>query len=344
MSDLALAISANGPALGFGELSRTHVPGEISVVIATSGSTGIAKEVGICASALLASARASHAFLEAKPGQRWSLLLPMKHIAAINILIRSIDLGTLPLDLRSGQEYEDADFTAIVPTQLFRALNGDAKLLSHLKNAQAVLVGGAALPDAIAHQANVLGIRTVSTYGMTETSGGCVYNNSPLAGVEISTTSQGLIAIKGPMLASTYLNDQKGWNQSMVNGAFITNDVGTVSDGKVYVEGREDDVIITGGEKISLASVEAALSAKFILSEFAAFSVADAEWGQALHIAIAGKNVISQAAITMLLSQIFGDFAKPKGFLVLASLPKISIGKIDRKALEHLAIHQKQMK
>lgn len=343
MIDLASAISGAGPALGFGECSTTSVSPDICVVIGTSGSTGSPKEVGISASALVASARASHKFLGAKPGQQWSLLLPMIHIAAVNVLTRSVELGTSPIDLRTADKYMDADFTAIVPTQLFRALNGDALLLNHLQKCQAVLVGGAALPDAIRKQATELGINLVSTYGMTETTGGCVYNNQPLDGVALKISSQGLIAISGPVLASIYINDEKSWNRSIVDGSFITSDLGTLTNNKLTVDGRADDVIISGGEKISLSAVESALQSRFPNIEFAAFAIADAEWGSALHVAIAGESTISTSEITAFLSSSLGEIAKPKGFISLPSLPLISIGKVDRKALSLLMIHERQM-
>lgn len=343
MTDLALAISGVGPALGFGECSATSVSSNICVVVGTSGSTGSPKEVGISASALISSARASHKFLAATPGQQWSLLLPMTHIAAVNVLIRSLELGTNPIDLRTADKYIDADFTAIVPTQLFRALNGDALLLNHLKNCKAVLVGGAALPDAISKQATALGINLVSTYGMTETSGGCVYNNQPLDGVALKISPHGLITISGPVLASTYINDEKRWSQSFVDSSFITSDLGIITDDKLTVEGRSDDVIISGGEKISLSAVESALRSRFPNIECAAFAVPDAEWGSALHVAIAGKSTISTDEITSFLSDSLGKIAKPKGFIALPLLPLIGIGKIDRKALSLLIIHERQM-
>ncbi len=333
MEDLAQALSGNGAALGFGKLESTHVPEGIAVVIGTSGSTGKPKQVGLSSSALLASARASHTFLAAEFGHIWSLLLPMTHIAAVNVLVRSLELGTIPLDLRSAKEFPQADFTAIVPTQLFRALNGDTQLLKHLCNARAVLVGGAALPEAIRTKSHALGINVVSTYGMTETSGGCVYDGKSLPGVDVAISENGRIKIKGSTLATTYLGNQEAWASSLSDEWFVTNDIGSFIDGKLFVEGRADDIIISGGEKISLDVVESILHSNFPDSEFAAFSIADAEWGSSLQIAIASAQSVSTQEITRVLANTLGDVAKPKGFLMLSSLPTIGIGKIDRKAL-----------
>ena len=135
------------------------------------------------AHALVSSARASNTFIGAKPGDTWSLLLPLTHVAAVNVFVRAFELGTIPVDLRNHDgEYPRVNFTAIVPTQLFRALNGDENLLKHLQSAQKVLVGGAALATGIRNQAIAAGINVVTTYGMSETSGGCVYNGEILEG------------------------------------------------------------------------------------------------------------------------------------------------------------------
>lgn len=340
MVNLAAALVGTGPALSFGPVNQSHVPSPVALVVLTSGSTGGSKEVGITAKAILASARASNEFLGAKFGQVWSLLLPLTHVAGINVLVRSLELGTTPIDLRDARQYPKADFTAIVPTQLFRALNGDTPLLEHLKNCQAVLVGGAALPESISQSAIDAGIKIVTTYGMTETCGGCVYNGTPIAGVKVETEDR-IIKIKGPTIAYSYLNDERSWNSSFIDGWFVTNDLGTFVDGKLTVVGRADDIIISGGEKVSLSAVEGALNEKFRENEFAAFSILDSEWGHALHIAIAGEHPISTHEISSYLEQTLGVVAKPKGFLILSELPMIGVGKVDQRTLAEVALERK---
>jgi len=179
--DITAALAGNGPTLGFGEVNSEFGPMQAAVVIGTSGTTGTPKEIFLSSHALVASARASNAFLGAKAGDTWSLLLPLTHVAAVNVFVRAFELGTIPVDLRNYSDaYPRVDFTAIVPTQLFRALNGDDHLLKHLQGAQKVLVGGAALSNAIRNQATAAGVNVVTTYGMSETSGGCVYNGEIL--------------------------------------------------------------------------------------------------------------------------------------------------------------------
>jgi O-succinylbenzoic acid--CoA ligase len=131
--DITAALTGDGPTLGLGEIGSEFANARAAVVIGTSGTTGSPKEVSLSSRALLASARASNKFIGAKPGDTWSLLLPLTHVAAVNVFIRAIELGTIPVDLRNhvGQ-YPRVDFTAIVPTQLFKALNGDEDLLLSL--------------------------------------------------------------------------------------------------------------------------------------------------------------------------------------------------------------------
>lgn len=340
MADLARALVGTGPALGFGEVRTTQVSRNVAVVIATSGSTGHPKEVALSAPALLASAAASNKNLSARHGQVWSLLLPLTHVAGINVLVRSLELGTLPIDLRHAQRYSKADFTAIVPTQLFRALHGDMKLLEHLQNCKKILVGGAALTPSQAKDAAAQGLAIVPTYGMTETSGGCVYDGYPLEGVQLRI-EESVIQIKGTTLAASYLNEAELWKESLHDGWFVTNDLGEYRSGKLHVHGRSDDVINTGGEKISLLSVEESLSEKFPQTEFSAFVVADEEWGDALHIAVVATSTPTDEEIAAHLHSQLGQAAKPKGIIRIDSLPRTEIGKVDKLALRSIAMANK---
>ena len=278
--EITSALVGDGPTLGFGDITSESAAHYAAVVIGTSGSSGSPKEVALTATALISSARASNKFINAKPGETWSLFLPLTHIAAVNVIIRAIELGTLPIDLRNHEgEYPKADYTSIVPTQLFRALNGDVRLLKHLQSAKTVLVGGAALSQSLRNQAELAGIKVITTYGMTETCGGCVYDGEVLDGVEVEIRN-GKIAIRGPILASSISLDA-GW--------YETTDLGEIKNDKLVVLGRADDVIISGGENLSLNAVEASLSAAFVDVEFAAFSIEDPQWGDSLQIAVVGK-------------------------------------------------------
>ena len=156
---------------------------------------------------------------------------------------------------------------------------------------------------------------------MTETCGGCVYDGTVLEGVQVEIRN-GKICIKGPVLASSIsLND--GW--------FETNDLGEYVNDHLVVIGRSDDVIISGGENLSLNAIENSLSQAFPDAQFAAFSIEDPQWGQTFQLAVVGT--IGDEEITTHLEKDFGYFAKPKGIHRMTSLPLVGIGKIDRKSL-----------
>ena len=327
VSALEKALTTDGPALGCGPVHSTSVRSDISLLVATSGSTGTPKEIALTASALVASATASNKFLKATKGDTWSLLLPLTHIAGINVLVRALQLETSPIDLRNFVgTYPKADFTAIVPTQLFNALNENSDLLQHLQGAKAVLVGGASLSNELREQGVAAGINIVTTYGMSETCGGCIYDGVALDGVAYEITADGRIKISGPVLAD--VKKENGW--------FITQDLGKVVGGKLQVIGRSDDVIISGGENISLSAIEAELNKNFPDLQVAAFATTDSKWGHALHIAVESRDESIKSDLSDLLSKTIGSHAKPKSVILLDKLPQIGVGKVDRISLAKL--------
>jgi O-succinylbenzoic acid--CoA ligase len=120
------------------------------------------------------------------------------------------------------------------------------------------------------------------------------------------------------------------------NGWFNTQDLGKIVDGKLQVIGRADDVIISGGENISLSAIEAEINRKFPDLLVAAFSTPDSKWGQALHIAVQSTDEKIKSELSNVLVKSIGSHAKPKSVLLLDKLPQIGIGKIDRISLAKL--------
>lgn len=328
MARIAKALVSDGPALSLSEISTASVSARTALVVSTTGSTGAPKEVALSATSLLSSARASNKFLGAQFGESWSLLLPLNHIAGINVLIRSLELGTTPVNLIGYEgKFPKVDYTAIVPTQLYRALNGDQNLLQHLQSAKAVLVGGAPLTHQLRDEAEAHGITVIETYGSTETSGGCIYNGVALEGVEVSVGNQGRIALKGKVLAEDIVDDE-GW--------YYTSDAGRLVDGKLFVDGRIDEIVITGGENVSLTAIDRTLAQHFPHIQSAAFAVSHPEWGQAIQLALVGADESITDQIQDVLTRELGPASKIKNFHYLQELPVIGIGKIDRAALGRL--------
>jgi O-succinylbenzoic acid--CoA ligase len=318
---LAQALDGTGPALALAHTTRTEVDARVALLLTTTGSTGTPKEVFLSGEAITASARLANEFLGATANDRWSLKLPVNHIAGINVLARSIALAT-------RLETDGAEFTAIVPTQLHRALTTDSALLAELQKCKAVLVGGAATSERLLQQAREASINVVTTYGSSETSGGCIYNNEPLAGVEVRINSAGLLEISTPTLAEAVAS----------NGWYTTSDRAEIVDGKVLILGRADDVIISGGENISLSQVERVLAD--LAPEFMAVGVPSDEWGTEL--VLLSISPLDLQIVKERLTQAIGKYAVPKEIVIIDAIPLKGIGKPDReRAFELYLAHHK---
>jgi O-succinylbenzoic acid--CoA ligase len=330
--NLAKALEGSGPALSTKQIDIKEVAKNIALVISTSGSTAESKLVAISDAALIASTNASHKYLGAVPGDSWSLLLPTTHIAGLNVLIRATALGSRVIDNRNATNYVDADFISIVPTQLYKALTSDAKLLEHLTAAEAVLVGGGPVSDKLKKEAANKHVKIVTTYGMTEMSGGCVYNQKPLDGVEIKLTSDGLIKLTGPMIASGYLSEKGELTSVGIDGWFESTDIGELSAGFLKVNGRSDEVIISGGENISLVLVEEKIRELIPNQEIIAFALPDEVWGEKLCLGSTSNLSIEE------IKKSVGSLLSPKEVFLFEQIPTTSIGKPDRRAAKNLAI------
>lgn len=306
----------------------TEATAETSVAVLTSGSTGTPKVVGLAAPSLVTSAVSSLVRLGADRGASWSLLLPVHHIAGIQILLRAAVNAGPVRGLDDG-----VDFTAIVPTQLQRALHGDQRLLEHLQHAKAVLVGGASLAAPLQADARERGITVVTTYGMSETAGGCIYDSEPLDGVEVRIMTDGRIAIQAPMLALGYLNDSAASAACFVDGWFHTSDLGSWSGGRLQVAGRADAVINSGGEKISLIAVETALREHPLIVDVIAAGAPDHTWGERLVVGVVASGRVSLEQLRQFVTERIDRVHAPRAVAFIKQVPTTALGKPDRPAL-----------
>ena len=315
-------------------------PDGTAVVVATTGSTGEPKLVALPAAALRASATTTAARLGG-PG-RWLLALPAEHVAGVQVIVRALLAGSEPVvqDVRVGFRPDDfaaasralgagRRYTSLVPTQLGRVLDAGG---AALRGFDAVLVGGAALDPALRRQAQEAGVRVVTTYGMTETAGGCVYDGVPLDGVRVELDPDGRIRLGGATLASGYLGRPD--DPAFAGGWFRTGDLGRWRDGRLEVLGRADDVIVTGGEKVAPAAVERVLAAQPGVRAACVVGLPDPQWGQLVGAAVQADPAEPavrdwQAAVRAEL----GRAAVPRAVVVVAELPLRGIGKPDRAAV-----------
>lgn len=244
-------------------------------------------------------------------------------------------------------------YTSLVPTQLRRALD-DEQLRGALARLDAVLIGGAAADAQLLEQAKAAGIRVVTTYGMSETCGGCVYDGQPLPGVSMDVDqATGAIWLSGPMLATGYLGDEERTRRCFVSRPdsqageparrwFITSDRGQIVDGRLQVLGRLDDVIISGGIKVEPGPIEALLALNPLVSECAVVGLPDLQWGQVVTAVVVpasmpGLGRVDEGAILaqirVYLEQKLSGAQCPKQVLLADALPYKGIGKVDRRAL-----------
>lgn len=370
---LRAALSGDGPALlphaGREAPPAALAPGEplgdaeddphdpTVAVVATSGSTGPPKGALLPASALLASASATHDRLGG-PGH-WLLALPAHHVAGLQVLLRSLVTGTEPtvLDLTEGfraEAFTEAvgampgvrRYTALVPTQLRRLLAAGAGPTEALARLDAVLLGGACAPAPLLDRAAEAGVRVVTTYGMSETCGGCVYDHVPLDGVQVRVDGDGRVHLAGPVVARGYRGAGPASSEAFSTDPsgirwFRTDDAGRLDpDGRLAVLGRLDDVIVTGGLKVSPGVVEAALLAMVGVAEAVVVGVPDDEWGQRVVAAIvpaAGCMLPSLDDVRREVGRRVGAHAAPHRLLVLDRLPQRGPGKPDRASVARLA-------
>jgi o-succinylbenzoate---CoA ligase len=206
-----------------------------------------------------------------------------------------------------------------------------------------VLLGGAASGDTLLAEARAAGWRLITTYGMSETSGGCVYDGVPLDDVQVRLTD-GLVEIAGPTLFSGYLGQPELTAARRLGGWFRTADVGAwQDDGGLKVRGRADDVINTGGEKVLPGEVEAVLGTAPGVADVVVLGLPDPDWGEAVTAVVIPAKPGEPPGLGPLRSyvrQALSVYAAPKRVVVVPEFPLLPSGKPDREALRDLVRRQ----
>jgi O-succinylbenzoic acid--CoA ligase len=242
-------------------------------------------------------------------------------------------------------------YTALVPVQLARVLDeaeDSADALELLLFLDAVLIGGQALEPELRERADALGVKIVTTYGSSETAGGCVYDGVPLAGVSLEI-AQGLgeILIAAPQLASEYVGDEQRTADTFQNRNGViwyhTGDAGTLENGVLKVLGRLDRVITSGGLKIDLDAVEAVVRGIAGCTQALVIHIPDSEWGVRPAVVVPGveHNAELSAQIYDEIVAELGRVAAPKVVCFIDEVPRLSSGKPDLLALSAFAATQK---
>ena len=346
-----LPVPANDPARA-NLLRNTLKPGapigdDIALVVSTSGSTGTPKGAMLTPANLISSADATHQALGGE-GQ-WLLAMPAAYIAGIQVLIRSMVAGVEPAFIDLSHGFNVAEFaarahelaktgertyTALTPMQLAKATS-TLKGIDALRTFSAVLVGGAATNPRLLESAAKLRINVVTTYGSSETSGGCVYNGRPIAGAHVKIVD-GRIHLGGPMVARGYHQID---SPDLKDGWFRTSDAGSLENGVLTVLGRTDNVISSGGLKLHPEVLEEQLLRIDGVTAATVIGKDDDRLGQRICAAYTGSATVPDILDALADAEDAGRIAHwqiPKELKVVAALPQLGPGKVDRVAVKEL--------
>jgi O-succinylbenzoic acid--CoA ligase len=367
---LPAALAGSGPALALAPAGEDRpaaaaraavtaadtVDDDVAVVLATSGSTGAPRGVALPAAALLASAHAAHARLGG-PGA-WLLALPVTSAGGLNVVVRALVAQTEPLVLDSiggGGTFDPGAFaaltwrldpslpayTSLVPAQAARLLGDDGSLAA-LRGYQAVLLGGSRTPLPLLEDLLAAHVAAVTTYGMTETCGGAVYDGLPLDGVAVDVVSPdadgvGRVRIGGTTLARGYVGGADA-GDGFADGWLLTGDLGRLhrgDDGGVELEvlGRIDDVVQVGGVNVGLLAVEDVLAE--VVDDAVVIAEADETWGARITAYVVGTDATDDD-LAEHVALALGRPAVPRRVVRLEAIPMLATGKPDRAALAEL--------
>jgi O-succinylbenzoic acid--CoA ligase len=330
-------------------------------IIFTSGTSGRPKGVVLTHAAHQASALAQARRLATSADDRWLCCLPLHHVGGLSILLRSVLSGFAVLlhprfDVAAvEQALAEGGVTTIslVARMLARLLDATRDHPSAPK-LRCMLVGGGPLPTALAARARGAGLPLARTYGLSEAASQvCTsvageaaaepgYCGPPLEGVEVRIAAPaadgvGEILVRGPILMRGYLDDLPATTAAVRNGWLHTGDLGRLTpDGGLIVDGRRTDLVVTGGENVSPAEVEAVLGTHPAVADVAVVGLPDDAWGQRVVAAVVIREPCEPDALRAFCRGRVAPHKVPREVRVLAELPRTAAGKVARAALVDL--------
>lgn len=299
-----------------------------ALVVATSGTTGAPRCAVLTHDAVRASAAATSSHLAVDPSvDRWLACLPLAHVGGLGVVTRALLTGT-PLTAHGGFDpdavaraarVDGCTLVSLVPTAL-RRLPPDVAT-----SFRVIVLGGSSMPDEL--PSNV-----VTTYGMTETAGGIVYDGRPLDGVEVRIVD-GAIEVRAPMVLRCY---RDGTDPKRADGWLPTGDAGELAQDRLVVHGRIGDVVVTGGEKVWPAAVERVLARHPSVAEVAVVGRPDTEWGARVVAVVVPRRGAVPPTLDALREHVRAElpaYAAPRELELVDELPRTTIGKVRRADL-----------
>ena len=284
--------------------------------------SGTPKGVVLTHAAVAASAAATSARLGTTAADTWLACLPLAHVGGLSVITRALHTGS-GLVVHDGF---DAERVVAAAREGVTAVSLVATALARIDPTlfRVIVLGGARPPAVLPANAH-------TTYGLTETGSGVVYDGRPLDGVDVRIASDGEVLLRGPMLLRCY---RDGTSPLDGDGWLHTGDLGSwLPDGRLHVEGRRGEMIITGGENVWPETVEAVLAHHPAVAEVAVAGVPDPEWGQrvvAWVVPVPAAAAPTAADLKALVLQHLPAFCAPKEVRLVERLPRTALGKIQR--------------
>jgi o-succinylbenzoate synthase len=300
------------------------------LIVHTSGSTGVPKNISVRKSQMEASARMTCNFLGLKKGDRALLCMPVKYIAGKMMIVRSIVAG---LDLISeepsgnplAKDLGKIDFCAMTPMQVYNSLQVTEEK-ERLKQISVLLIGGGAIDKDLEKALSDFPNTVYSSYGMTETLSHIALRRlngkeksdyyTVLPGVRISLSEDDTLMIDAPLLCDELLK---------------TNDIARIMpDGGFAITGRKDNVINSGGIKMQIEEIEDKLR-NIVPAAFAVTSAQHPKFGEAMVLLVENDDFDKEK-----IKSVLNAACRPKQIVKVEKIPLTGSGKIDRKACKDL--------
>lgn len=341
--------------------TAAHHRDDVCCALFTSGTSGTPKAVQITHANLLHNAALTSIRLGIRPNDHWLCCLPLFHVGGLAMLYRAIITGTtISLHERFDVEavndainHNGVTHVSLVPTMLSRLLDARTTPPPHPVT---VLLGGAAAPAALITRARQANFDVLSTYGLTESTSQAATQAPAAAGVKIGSAGRsvpfvtvtvrgadgmerpageiGDIYVKGPTIMKGYANDPAANGAAITPYGLRTGDLGYLdADGDLWIVNRRTDLIVSGGENIYPAEVEAALMQITGITAACVVAVDDPEWGQIPAAAVISERPVALAELRAALNPLLARYKHPKRLLRVNTLPLLANGKVDRRAV-----------
>jgi len=316
-----------------GEAGVFQLPGpperdDVALIVHTSGTTGRPRPVEITYGNVRANARGLAQAMGLGDDERWLCPLPLSHVGGLMVILRSALMATTAV-LGPAERLRDGAITiaSLVPAQLQRLLDAGATPGPDLRR---ILLGGGPMPRVLLARAHAAGFPVCPSYGLTQACstvtvaepGDLETAGRALPGVGVAITDQGEIIVSGATVNTL--------------GSLRTGDLGRLDEqGRLVVSGRRGDMIITGGENVAPAEVEAVLAEHPDVAEAAVFSRPHPLWGEAITALVVARpgGETSQAALRAHCLERLAGFKVPKAFEIVDALPRTESGKVRRADL-----------